>query len=75
MFDHNWDEQGLRPIIESCIEVFGPDRCMFGSNFPVDKLHKTYDDVWRAYAAIARQYSDDEQVRLFRETAAEFYRL
>lgn len=75
MFDHDWDVEDLRPIIESCIEIFGPDRCMFGSNFPVDKLHKTYDDIWRAYLAIACQYSDEEQARLFRGTAAEFYRL
>jgi predicted TIM-barrel fold metal-dependent hydrolase len=48
---------------------------MFGSNFPVDKLHKNYDEIWQAYETLARGYSDEEQERLFAGTAAEFYRL
>lgn len=75
MFNHDWTLEELRPIIESCVDIFGPKRCMFGSNFPVDKLHKTWDDVWFAYEEIASQYTGAEQARLFRETAAEFYRL
>jgi len=75
MFNHEWQPGDIRPIIETCIDVFGAGRAMFGSNFPVDKLHKTYDDIWRAYEAIAEQYSAAEQARLFGETAADFYRL
>lgn len=75
MFNHNWTIADVRPIIEACIDVFGPERCMFGSNFPVDKLHKTYDEIWQSYEQVASQYSEEEQRRLFCATAESFYRL
>jgi predicted TIM-barrel fold metal-dependent hydrolase len=75
MFNHQWSIDDIRFIITTCIEVFGPDRCMFGSNYPVDKLYKPYDDIWRAYEKIAGQYSTAEQEMLFAGTATEFYRL
>jgi predicted TIM-barrel fold metal-dependent hydrolase len=75
MFNHNWTVADLRLIIESCIEIFGADRCMFGSNFPVDKLHKSWNEVWSAYEDISAPCSASEQDRLFAGTAAEFYRL
>lgn len=75
MFDHDWKLDAIRPIVESCIDIFGPTRCMFGSNFPVDKLHKRWDEIWFAYEEIAVQYSVDEQEQLFMGTAVSFYRL
>ncbi|MDH3747596.1 MAG: amidohydrolase family protein [Gammaproteobacteria bacterium] len=75
MFDHNWTVDSIRPIVESCIEIFGVDRCMFGSNFPVDKLHASYSQVWRAYEEITPGLSENEQARLFRDTARDFYRM
>ena len=74
MFNHQWSLDQVRPIIESCIEIFSPQRCMFGSNFPVDKLHKTWDEVWDCYESIAAQYSADEQAMLFAGNARRFYR-
>ena len=75
MFDHDWTVDSIRPIVDSCIEIFGADRAMFGSNFPVDKLHTTYTEVWRAYEEITAGLSEFEQSRLFRDTASDFYRL
>jgi predicted TIM-barrel fold metal-dependent hydrolase len=75
MFNHRWSVNDIRTIVTTCIDVFGTRRCMFGSNFPVDKLHKSYDDIWQAYETLASGYSDEEQERLFAGTAAEFYRL
>jgi predicted TIM-barrel fold metal-dependent hydrolase len=75
MFNHNWTIEDVRTIIESCIDEFGPERCMFGSNFPVDKLHKTYDEIWQSYEEVASQYSESEQQWLFSDTAESFYRL
>ena len=75
MFNHDWSVDDLRPIVESCIESFGADRCMFGSNFPVDKLHKTWNEVWGAYERISASCSSGEQNRLCAGTAAEFYRI
>jgi predicted TIM-barrel fold metal-dependent hydrolase len=64
-----------RPYIETCIEAFGPDRCMFESNFPVDFGACTYDVLWNAFKRLASGYSDSEKADLFAGTARRFYRL
>ncbi|MDH3531926.1 MAG: amidohydrolase family protein [Gammaproteobacteria bacterium] len=75
MFDHDWTVDSIRPIVESCIDVFGAERSMFGSNFPVDKLHASYGRIWRAFEEISAALSEEDQARLFGGTAREFYRL
>ncbi len=57
------------------IEAFGPDRCMFESNFPVDKLSVSYAVLWNAFKKIAAGYSEDEKESLFRGTAMRVYRM
>lgn len=73
MFDHDWTVASIQPIVESCIEIFGAERCMFGSNFPVDKLHASYTRVWQAYENIAAGLDDKQQAQLFGDTARAFY--
>ena len=75
MFDHDWTLESIRPIVEACVDLFGTDRCMLGSNFPVDKLHADYSRVWRAFEAILAPLPDAEQARLFGATARSFYRI
>lgn len=75
MFDHEWTTESVRPLVESCIEIFGVQRCMFGSNFPVDSLHASYSRIWNAFESIAAQLSENEQRQLFAENAAAFYRI
>ncbi len=75
MFDHGWSVASIRPLVESCIAIFGAERCMFGSNFPVDKLHASYADVWGAYEAIAVGYRSEDEAWLFGDTARAFYRI
>ncbi len=75
MFDHGWTTASIRPIVESCIDVFGADRCMFGSNFPVDKLHASYGRIWEAFEALTAGLCEAERARLFGGTAREFYRI
>ena len=75
MFDHAWNTDSIRPIVEACIDIFGAGRSMFGSNFPVDKLHASYGRVWGAFEAIVAPLPDDDQARLFGDTARDFYRL
>lgn len=60
---------------EHAIECFGPERCMFESNFPVDRFSLSYTTYWNAMQKLAAQYSDDEQDALFRGTAARIYSL
>jgi predicted TIM-barrel fold metal-dependent hydrolase len=57
------------------IDVFGPSRCMFESNFPVDKLSCSYGVLWNAFKKIARGFSADEKAALFHDTAKRVYRL
>src|SRR5450631_1447307 len=64
-----------RPYVETCIEAFGPDRCMFESNFPPDKGQCSYQVIFNAFKRIAAPYSEAEKTALFSGTATDFYRL
>ena len=67
--------EAYRPYFETCIEAFGPGRCMFESNFPVDKISGSYTLAWNAYKRIAQAASPDEKRLLFHDTARSFYGL
>ena len=64
-----------RPYVETCIEAFGSSRCMFESNFPVDKGSYSYPVFWNACKVLAKGASDAEKADLFCGTARRFYRL
>ena len=64
-----------RPYYEYTIEQFGADRCMFESNFPVDKLSCGYGVLWNSFKRLSGGYSDDEKAMLFHDTAVRVYRL
>ena len=57
------------------IDCFGPDRCMFESNFPVDKVSVSYPVLWNAFKLIASAYTEAERDSLFHDTARRVYRL
>lgn len=88
MRGHGWDfidqplpptsldlAQAWRPVVETCIELFGPNRCMFESNFPPDKCGVSARTLWNAFKRLAGSYSTDEQHDLFAGTAIRAYRL
>ncbi|MEJ0018539.1 MAG: amidohydrolase family protein [Acetobacteraceae bacterium] len=64
-----------KPYVETCIAAFGASRCMFESNFPVDKGSYAYAPFWNACKILARGASAAEKTDLFSGTAARFYRL
>lgn len=64
-----------KPYIETCIEAFGVERCMFESNFPVDIGSCDYDVLWNAFKLLAKGCSADEKTALFSGTATRIYRL
>jgi len=64
-----------QPYIETCIEAFGPQRCMFESNFPVDIGSCEYEVLWNAFKRIASAYSADDKQALFSGVATRFYQL
>ena len=72
MFDRDWTRESLAPIVGTVLEVFGPKRVMWGSNFPVDKLYRSYEESLSALLTIVPT-SMHEQV--FRSTAERFYRI
>ncbi len=57
------------------IDAFGPDRCMFESNFPVDRASCSYLVLWNAFKKIAAGFSEQEKAQMFHATAARVYRL
>lgn len=64
-----------QPYIDACVERFGAQRCMFESNFPVDKAMCSYQVLWNAYKRMASGVSAQEKAALFHDTAASCYRL
>ena len=75
MFNPSWTQAELEPVVHSVIDLFSPKRVMFGSNFPVDKLYRSYDALWDAYRGIAQRYTTTERQHMFSATAISFYRL
>jgi L-fuconolactonase len=67
--------QAFKAYVETCIEYFGVARCMFESNFPVDKASYSYRVLWNAYKRITTGLSTAEKTALFAGTAAKIYRL
>jgi L-fuconolactonase len=64
-----------KPWIETCIEAFGADRCMFESNFPVDKGSYSFVNGWNAFKRLTAGCSASERKMLFAGTASRVYRL
>lgn len=61
--------------VQQMVEVFGPSRCMFGSNYPVDSGFVTYRDVWQRFDEATAELSPPERADLFRQCASRFYGL
>ncbi|VTU45372.1 putative metal-dependent hydrolase of the TIM-barrel fold protein (plasmid) [Variovorax sp. SRS16] len=67
--------QAWQPFIEVCVDAFGPQRCMFEGNFPIDKQSCGYTELWNAFKLSTRGCSHDERSALFYRTACRAYRL
>jgi predicted TIM-barrel fold metal-dependent hydrolase len=75
MCDHRWTVESIRPWVLESIEAFGTDRCVFATNWTVDKLFSTYGDVIDAYAEIISGFAEAEQLALFSGNAKRIFRL
>lgn len=67
--------QWWRPFIEPCIELFGADRCMVSSNFPVEKAGVNYGTIWNMFKRLTAGCSADEKRLIFSDTAKRIYRI
>ena len=65
----------IAPIMSYCIEQFAPNRCMFESNFPVDKVSFSHHVLFNAFKRFSNSYSASERAALFHDTAARAYRI
>jgi predicted TIM-barrel fold metal-dependent hydrolase len=83
---YGWHREAAAPSSEAfaaaqsdyyraAIDLFSPARCMFESNFPVDKVSLPYRTLWNAFKRLAADYSETEKDQLFRGTATRFYRI
>jgi L-fuconolactonase len=83
---NNWDKADMppgsaelagvfKPYFSWCIDCFGVDRCMFESNFPVDKASYSYTVLWNAFKLLTKDFSKEERLALFYNTASKVYRL
>jgi predicted TIM-barrel fold metal-dependent hydrolase len=78
MFNHAWSKDIFSPYILECLRLFTPKRCMFGSNFPVDRLNISYEELVNVYRDIAENeagLSKDELELIFKQNAIKTYRL
>jgi predicted TIM-barrel fold metal-dependent hydrolase len=75
MCDNMWTVDSIRPWVAHCIEAFGVERSLFGTNWPVDRLYSSYGDVVDAYADIISEYSESEQEALFSKNAERVFRV
>lgn len=73
MFDRNWTVNSIKPFVLHTIDMFGVNRCLFGSNFPVDGMMTSYTRLWESYSAITQSFSEDERNRLFYQNSEEIY--
>ena len=67
--------ESMAPFMNYCIEQFGPERCMFESNFPVDKVSYSYNIMYNAFKRLSKDYSATERAAMFHDTAARVYKI
>ena len=72
---NDWKPADLKPYVETALEAFGPERCMYGSDWPVCELAATYEEVYNALVEVVGKISDTERTQIFGATATKFYGL
>jgi predicted TIM-barrel fold metal-dependent hydrolase len=70
-----WTAERQKTIVHEAINVFGTDRIMFASNFPVDSLCATFDEIFGSFAALTNDLAPEIQRKLFYDNAVRIYRL
>ena len=75
MTDRSWTIDSLRPWVETCIEAFGPQRCLYGSNWPVDRIAGSYTAAAATFLELISDCTEAEQEAICSGNAARVYRL
>lgn len=74
-YDHAWTVASLRPIVDHCFACFGPDRVIFGTDFPVAGRQTSYTDMMATFRTLTAEMSAENQRKYFFENARRIYRL
>ena len=72
---YQWRLDANRRVVLEVIALFGVDRCMFGSNYPLDSLCASYQSIFNGFAAYVADFSAQERSQLFVENARRIYRI
>jgi len=75
MGDNAWTVESLRPWVSECIDAWGSDRAVFGTNWPVDRLFSSYGDVVDAYRELVDDLALPEREALFFRNAERIFRI
>lgn len=75
MFDHQWTIESIRPLVLQTLDIFGIDRAMFGSNFPVDGMWSSFERIWDSLKTLTSGLSENERNKVFHDNALKFYRI
>jgi predicted TIM-barrel fold metal-dependent hydrolase len=75
MFNQGITVPQARQVIRDTIQIFGVDRTIYGSNFPLEKLHASYADFFAVYRKVMSEYTEVDQRKMFHDNAVKFYRL
>ena len=75
MGDNQWTIESIKPYVMHCIGSFGIERCIWGSNWPIDKLWSSFEDVVTAYIKITEHFSINDKTALFNQNATSLYRI
>ena len=70
-----WRLDANRRVVLDVIEIFGIGRCMFGSNYPVDSLCASFQDIFDGFASCVHEFSAEDRAKLFVENARRIYRI
>jgi len=70
---HAWDTDTVRPWLHGVVEAFGAERCMLGSDLPIETLRSSFGGLYAAYDTIFDAYSEDDRRLLFGDTARRLY--
>jgi predicted TIM-barrel fold metal-dependent hydrolase len=74
-YDPPWTLESVRPVAMHCIDCFGVDRSMFGTDYPVSKIHMNFNQIYGIFKTIASVLTPEEQAKLFHHNAKRYYRL
>lgn len=72
-YDEQWTEASLRDVVLTCLDAFGPDRCMLASDHPVLCLHATFRQAYESFRRTLADLTDAEQLAMFAGNAARVY--